>query len=88
MGRRQVTMCRIHFCQTVKTKLCCVECSRQDKCPDVCLNHPSRCGCNYGGEPGNSHNKVTKETSVRIAAALKDGRIPKKSSKKATSDSK
>lgn len=73
MGRK-VTMCQIHFCHVVKTKLCCVECSRQKKCDNVCLNHPSRCGCSYGGEPGNSHNKVSQETSVRIVAALKNGR--------------
>ncbi len=73
MGRK-VTMCKIHFCQVVKTKLCCVECSRQETCENVCLNHPSRCECWYGGEPGNTHNKVAKEQSTRIVAALKDGR--------------
>lgn len=36
--------CSLFYCDHVGERRCCRHCQRYDRCPNKCLNHPTRCG--------------------------------------------
>lgn len=42
-GSHREVQCKIFDCYKIRKNICCQECKNKETCPDVCLNHPSRC---------------------------------------------